>query len=146
MVRYGQPQLRDALIGQGCQELFAVIQHDLPLKPGPDREGEMLRAVGGQVQQIFLLGLVRFWGLDSLGLGMVEDSLHKIAHLLLGTDVAFRQKLVVGSLHGDFADFQILGQGPFGGQLFTGLQNAGENIRPDAAVKGLVEGHTRGLF
>ncbi len=47
MFRNGGFQLRDAGARHGQQQLFAVIQHDLPLQLHPDGEGKLLCAAAG---------------------------------------------------------------------------------------------------
>ena len=138
VTRNGLAQLRDSLVGQGQQQFFAVIQHDLPLEAGPDGKGELLGAVGSEIQQEFPFGF-RFPGFRSgLGPGVAFHRFHKIAYLFLGADIALGQELVIGGFHGDLADFQILGQSALGGQLFTGPERAGKNVAADAAVERFV--------
>ena len=81
-----------------------------------------------------------------LGPGLALHGFHKVAHLLLGADISFGEKLVISGLHCDFADLQILGQGPLGGELFIRPQRAGQDILPDTAVQSLVKGHAGGFF
>ena len=142
MVRNGLPKFRDALIGQRCKKLFSVVQHDLPLEPGPDGEGEMLRTGAGQIQHRFFFRRFfrsRHW-LPAEG---AFHRLHEVAHLFPGTDIAFRQKLVVGRFHGDFADFQMGRKSPLGGQLLARQQYPRQDITADAAVQRLIQRHTR---
>ena len=127
----GGPELRDARIGHGQQQLFAVVQDHLPLEPAPDREGEPLRLRG------------RLGGLDrrrrrSLGRLGPGHGLHEVAHLLLGAQVPLAEQLLIGGLHGDLADLQMLGQGPLAGELLPGSQFSRQDVRPDRPVKSLV--------
>ena len=80
------------------------------------------------------------------GLGRTLDGLHKKAHLLPGADIALGEQLGIGGLHRDLPQLQVGRQRPLGGQLLTGLQLAGENILPDAAIQRFIQGHTRPLF
>ena len=145
MVSDGLAKFRNALVRQGQQQLFAVVQHHFPLELGPDGEGKLLRTVGGEIQSGGMGGFLP----DDGGNGLVHGplhGLHKVAHLFLGTDVTFGEELAVGSLHGDLADLQVFRQSPLGGQLLPGFQSAGEDISPDAPVKSLVKGHTGGFL
>ena len=58
-----------------------------------------------------------------LGLGVTFHGLHEVPDFFLGADKSLCQKLVVGGFHGDFADLQILSQGPLGGQFVSGRQD-----------------------
>ena len=146
MIGNGPAQLRDAPVGQGQQQLFAVVQHHFPLELGPDGEGEMAGAGVGQVHGVFcFLFLSGISGKGSPGT-VAFHRFHKIAHLFHGADEALGKELVVGGLHGDLADLQILGQGTLGRQLLPGRQGPGENVLPDAPVKGLVEGDAGGFL
>ena len=131
-------------MGQGLQQLLAVVQHHLPLELHPDGEGEMAGAGAGQVQHRFFF---RRPGLQRQDPGSrTLHRLHKVAHLFPGGDIALRQQLAVSRLHGDLADFQMGSQCPLGGQLLPRRQSSGKNITPDTAVQGLIEGHPRGFF
>ena len=146
MIRDGLPQGGDALIMQGQQQLFTVIQHHFPLQLAPDGEGKFLRAAAGQVQHRRSGLLLRCGGKGrgvDRGLG---DILHEIADFFRGADITFRKQLVVSRFHGNFADLQILRQCPFGGQLLPRFQIAGENIGADAPVKRFIERHSGGFF
>ena len=145
MVGNGLTQLHHAPVGKRQQKLCAVIQHHFPLQTAPNGEGKLLRTNACQIQQELplLLRLFRLgWG---RGISPFHR-FHKIAHLLLGADVSFRQELIVGRFHGDFADLQILRQRPFGRKLRPGLQGAFQNIPADTAVEGFVQGNARGFF
>ena len=141
----GLTQLQDALVGQGQQQLPPIIQNHFPLKLAPHRKGEMPGAVGGEIQYGCFLRH-GFGGHRRKCRGQLLHFFHKKAHLLPGANVALGQKLGVGSFHRDFPNLQMLGKRPLGGQLLTGLQLAGENILPDAAIQRFVQGHTRLLF
>ena len=120
MVSDGLTQGGNALIGQGQQQFFTVVQHHFPLQAAPYGEGEFFRAAAGQIQQGRCHGGGYFPGRKgSVGKGM-GNILHKKTDLFLGADIAFAEKLTVGSFHGDFADFQILCQCPLGGQFLSG--------------------------
>ena len=141
----GLPELGDALVGQGEQQGLSIVQHDLPLQLAPDGKGELLRAAFGEVNE-----RLRFLCLRGrrgrFRRGRTVQGLHKIAHLFLGAQIALGQKLIVGRLHGDFADLQILGQGALGGELCAGGQIPCQNVPPDAAVEGLVQRDAVGFF
>ena len=59
-----------------------------------------------------------------------------------GVDIALGLQLLIGALHGDDGDVQMLRQGPLGGQTLPGGQRAVQNIRPDAAVQVFVKGQS----
>ena len=105
MLRDGGAQRRDAGVGTLQQQLFAVVQHHFPQEPGPDRKGELPGRAAGEIQLGRDLHTDR--GRDDPGGGMAFHRLHEVAHLFPGTDVPLRQKLGVGRLHGDLADFQV---------------------------------------
>ena len=98
----------------------------------------------GKIHQIIFVHRGRDW---DVGLQFPPFyRFDEVAHLLNAADKAFAQQLVIGCLHGDFADLQILRQRAFGGQFFPGSQLAAENIRPDAPVQCLIQRHPRCLF
>ena len=142
----GSAQLRNSPVGQGAQKGLAVVQHHLPLKLHPHGKGEALGAVFRQIQQPIGAALRRSRRFRRYLPGSPLHLLHKVAHLLPGIQVALGEKLIIGGLHGDFADLQVLGQGPLGGQLFPGCQLPGEDILPQMSVQSLVQGHARGFF
>ena len=125
------------------QKLRSVVQKHLPLKLGPDGKGKGLRrqVVGRKIRLPD-----RPWGLRQLQSPPVGRSLpllhrfHKVTHLLLGADVSLRHQLGVGRFHRDLADFQMVRQRPFGGQLLPRHQSALQNIPPDAPIQRLIQG------
>ena len=80
------------------------------------------------------------------GLGDTFHRFHKVTYFFLRTDVTLTEQLVIGCLHGDFTDLQVLGKGPFGGELFSAFQISGENVAADTAIECLVQWYTRGFF
>ena len=106
MVGNGLAQLPDTPVGQGQQQLFSQVQHHLSLQARPHREGKPLRTASGEVD--ILRGRCLLPGLDrGRGLAQSIHSFHEIANLFHRADIAFRQKLLVSSLHGDLAHLQI---------------------------------------
>ena len=145
MLSDGLAQFRNAPVGHGKQQLFAQIQHDLPLQTAPDREGEFVCRAAGQIHLKTAAGRhgkrrVRRCFRETFRF------LYEIANLFNASDIPLCQKLVIGSFHRDFAYFQIGAQGPFGGKLLPGHQDAGENILADAPVQSLVERDTGRFF
>ena len=115
----GLPQLRQSLIGKRLQQRLSQIQHNLPLQLVPYRKGEFCRLVGRQVHH--LLSLRQRLRGEYRRRRRLFYGLHEIADFLYRADVAFQQQLIIGAFHRDLADFQILRQCPFGGQLLSGL-------------------------
>ena len=74
------------------------------------------------------------------------DVFYKVAYFFLGTDISLAQKLSVSTLHSDFADLQILCQGPLGGQFLPRLQIARQNVGTDTAVERFIQRDTGGFF
>ena len=72
--------------------------------------------IAGQVDQIFLSWFFRFF--KNRFSRLLWEGFHEVAHFFLGTDVTFRQKLIVGCFHGNLADFQYC-VGPFDGEFAT---------------------------
>ena len=122
-----------------------MVQHHLTLEPGPDREGEPSRTAAGEVHQC--VGLRHRRGGDHRGrFGPGLDRFHEIAHFLPGHDEALGQKLAVSRFHGDLAHLKVDRQRPFGGELLARCQPSGEDVLPDLAVQGLIQGLSRCFF
>ena len=138
VLRDSRAQLRHPFVGQGQQKLFAVVQDHLPLEAAPHREGEALhlsrRGRGG--------------GGSLGGRSRREPAvfLHEVAHLFPGADVALAEQLLIGRLHGDDADLQMLRQRPLAGKLLPRGDPPGADVLPEEPVQGFIQRHPRAFF
>ena len=126
-----------------AQKLRPVIQEHLSLEPGPDGKGECLcrQIVGGKIRcpdRFRRLSPLRCR--DNRRNPALLHRLYKVAHLLLGANVSLCRQLGIGRLHSHFADFQVIRQRPFGGQLLPRRQPTFQNIPPNALIQGLIQG------
>ena len=133
----GPAQGRGPVGGGGPEKLRVLLQDGLAHKPGPHGEGEVgpVQRPGGQVQKHRLR---RFFRSQRRRVRRRQRPLHGadiIPLFLHGVDIPLRRQLLIGVLHRDDADLQMLGQSPLGGQLLPGRQGAGQNVPADAAVQ-----------
>ena len=133
----GPAQGRCAVVWRGAQQLRVLLQNGLPHQPGPYGEGEIrpVQRPGGQVQKHRLRRALRHQGRRSRrGQGTLQRA-YIIALFLHGVNIPLCRQLLIGVLHGDDADLQVLGQRPLGGQLLPGRQGAGQNIPANTGVQ-----------
>ena len=67
--------------------------------------------------------------------GLRFEGLDKKAAFGLRAQIALRQELAIGPLYGHYADLQMGGQGPLGGEPFTGSQGPLFDFVPNTAVE-----------
>ena len=136
----GLPQLLHPLGVTGGQKATVLLRQNLPHESGPGGEGEAggVYRIGGKIilNAFFLYrrsGGRRSW--DSGWGGLRFEGLDKKAAFGLRAQIALRQELAIGPLYGHYADLQMGGQGPLGGEPFTGSQGPLFDFVPNTAVE-----------
>ena len=130
-------QLVDAFVGNGFEQLFVVYGKRFSHQSGPGRQRKVLQAdaVGLEVGKVFTLRCLRQHCCGSLAAHAVAaDVLYEVALFFARGDVAFYRQLGVGVGNGDDAYAQMLCQRALGGQAFSCLQPAADNILTDALI------------
>ena len=130
-------QLVDALVGNCFEQLLVVYGQRFAHQACPGRQRKVLQAdaVSLEVGKVFTLRCLRLHCCGSLAAHAVAaDVFYEVALLFTRGDVAFYRQLGVSVGHGDDAHAQMLCQRALGGQAFSCLQPAADDILTDALI------------